>query len=223
MDLERDKLERELAASEPSALDAALAERLGAALDGSLTRTPEVLRPVEEALGSLAPGSLPAGLLERLEESTAGVAFPINDKVVAFPAPREVPAAAAPARGSGRRWGWIASAAAVALAGALSALLIDPAGEPVMAGGGGAAREPLVAGATGATGSIDPAAFQPAGFGSDLSGTDDLGVMWSDDEQPMRVVRVVYTDRIEFLNDKGERAVLEVPRVEYFVVPEKVD
>ncbi len=71
--------------------------------------------------------------------------------------------------------------------------------------------------------SVNSGAFVPATFNSGVSNTDDLGVMWSDDRKPMRVVRVVYKDVVRFLNEKGEEVAVEVPRVEYLMVPEEID
>ena len=66
-------------------------------------------------------------------------------------------------------------------------------------------------------------AFVPASFNSGVRNTSDLGVVWAEWDRPMRVVKVTYTDQVTLLNEQGEEAVFQVPRVEYLVVPENVD
>ena len=70
---------------------------------------------------------------------------------------------------------------------------------------------------------MNSGAFVPAAFNSGVSGTNDLGVMWTNEQKPVRVVRVIYKDVLRLLNEKGEEVEVEVERMEYLMVPEKID
>ena len=208
MENDLQELEAQLQGLRPTKLDDALLDRLTGAVAGTLEVTDAGLRPVEAVTSKLEPAILSESLTERLSEVVERVPFPVDEKVVLFPR-----GSAAVSEKKVSRPKWYAAAAAVAIAGGLSALLVSPS-KPVekLAEAGGA---PSV--------SMDSGAFVPASFGSGVSGTDDLGVMWSGDRKPMRVVRVVYKDVVRFLNEKGEEIEVEVPRVEYLMVPEKID
>lgn len=207
MESELQKLEAQLQGIRPAALDDALLDRLTGAVTGTLQHVDGGLRSVEAAAARVEPAALNADLTARLEKIVGGLAFPVDEKVVLFPggvAPVE--------SGEGKKISpkWWAAAAAVALAGGLSALMVSPAKE---------ASEPVAA----APSKVSSGAFVPAGFDSGVSGTDDLGVMWTDERKPVRVVRVVYKDVLRLLNNRGEEVEVEVPRVEYLMVPEKID
>ena len=209
-----EKTEEALVALRPCRVDPALMGRLSAAMGGEWERTPEELHSVERSLGAARPAALSGELVDRLLVTVDAVPFPGHEKVVPFPA-KGTAGRSAP---MSRRW--LATAAAVALAGGISAWMIAPQPE------GGLAKAPALKPErqpTAAAAGVDPGAFQPAAFGSDVSDTRDLGVMWSKDRRPMRVVRVVYQDRVELTNEKGEQVVMEVPRVEYLMLPEEVD
>lgn len=208
-----EKTEEALVALRPSRVDPALMGRLTAAMTGELERTPDELQATERLLSAAKPTPVSGELLDRLLVTMNAVPFPGHEKVVPFPAntggERTVPMS--------RRW--LATAAAVALAGGISAWMVSPQPEGGLAKASAVQVERQPTAAAG----VDPAAFQPASFGSDVSDTRDLGVMWSKDRKPMRVVRVVYQDRVELTNEKGEQVVMEVPRVEYLMLPEEVD
>lgn len=207
MESELQELEAQLQGIRPAALDDALLDRLTGAVTGSLQEMDGGLRSVEAAATRVEPVALSADLTARLEKVVQGVPFPVDEKVVMFP--RGVASAENnESKKVSRKW-W-AAAAAVALAGGLSALMVSPPKE---------ASKEVVA----APSQINPGAFVPAGFDRGVSGTDDLGVMWTDQRKPVRVVRVVYKDVLRLLNKKGEEVEVEVPRVEYLMVPEKID
>jgi hypothetical protein len=64
--------------------------------------------------------------------------------------------------------------------------------------------------------------FVPAGYARGLSEARDEGVVWKDNA-PHRVLRIVYTDTITLRNEAGEIVEVAQPRVEYIVVPKKID
>ena len=208
MESDLQKLEAQLQAMRPVGLNDALLDRLTGAVAGTLESTDTEYRPVEAATSKLAPVALSDDLMDRLTKVVDQVPFPVDEKVVLFP---RGSAAVEEKKSSRPKW-WAAAAAAVALAGGLSALMVSP---PKDAG--------KVANSKPIPSRIDSGAFMPAAFNSGVSGTDDLGVMWSEDQRPMRVVRVVYKDVVRFLNEKGEEVAVEVPRVEYLMVPEQID
>lgn len=205
MDTEFQELESQLKAMAPTGLNEDLLARLGAAMCGDAQTTAAELRPLESSMSKLEPATVPARLGEQLEGELVRVPFPVDEKVVLFPRGSK-----AESRSKKVSKSWLGIAAAVAIAGALSAMLISPKKE---------SSEMVFKGAP----LIESGAFVPAAYDSGVSDTADLGVLWSSDQKPMRVVRVVYVDRVDFVNDKGEKMTMEVPRVEYLVVPQKID
>lgn len=215
MNPELSKLETELAGLHPAKLDESLGRRLEAALAGELGETPEELRGVEAELSGLGPAELPGPLSATLEGLLSEVRFPGDPKVVPFPgaAPAARPGGEAPRR---TRRPWLAAAAAVALAGGLTALFVGP---------GDKAPSMVTSPDMGSSADIpvDGRKFVPASFGSDVSNAEDLGLVWSAQGEPMRVIRVVYEDEAEFSNSSGERLLMSAPRVEHIMIPEQID
>lgn len=212
MQPEIQKLEAELAALQPAALDAGLADRLVRAVEGHAGELAPEQRATEGELGSLTPAAPRESTMAALMTVLEKLPFPESaSKVVPFPNAR----GAAPERS--RRMPW-AAAAAVAIAGGLAALMVNPGGEDVAPN---VAESTPVRTAPAVT--ADPATFQPASFESGVSNTRDMGRMWAGGEQAVRVVKVVYKDRVVWLNEQGEEVVTEMPRTEYLVVPEEID
>ncbi|MEP4076377.1 hypothetical protein [Haloferula sp.] len=207
MDSDLQKLEAQLQELRPAALDDALLDRLGGAIAGTLEEADADLRSVEAATSKLQPAALSESLTENLTSVVDRVPYPVDEKVVLFPR-----GTAAKEEKAGPRTKWWAAAAAVALAGGLSALMVSPPKD-----------ESKVAKADLLPSRVNSGAFVPAAFNSGVSDADDLGVMWSNERKPLRVVRVVYKDTLRLLNEKGEEVEVEVPRVEYLMVPEKID
>ena len=183
-----------------------------ARLDACAGETWDRLSPVEIAtehrLQSFAPARLPDSLMASLEATLREVRFPNEEKIVPFPK------LAQPAQDRGGRW-W-GAAAAVAITGALSALLIptDHSNTQTISSTGknpgiyqSPAREELI----------------PAGFNRGLSEAVDEGVIWQQDSQPHRVLKVIYKDLITLKDSNGGTYQVEQPRVEYILVPAKTD
>lgn len=206
-------LEEELRKLQAAPLDEALLARLEASAEGTWTElTREELR-FEERLRQSSPARLSPDFLAELESITRGVHFPVNEKILLFPngAP-----AAAKARTHRPMW---ASAAAVALIGAATALLMptrEVAKTAYSNGGGGVIGRPPA--------SSNPTRnFVPATFNRGLSAVHDEGVIWKSDTEPQRVVRVVYHDQMTLKDDSGRTIEVEQPRVEYMLVPARTD
>ena len=210
MDSELQDIENVLKAIRPASPAPASMDRLLAAVEGRLQRTEPGLKPVEERLAGIAPASLSAPLAGAMLATVSRIPFPVDEKVVLFPGGVKTGPAARPRRS------WIAAAAAVAVAGAFTAMMVDPA--PRSSSGGGSN---LASGGTASR--TAPKGFVPASVGTGVEQASDEGVMWTRDGKPVRMVRVIYTDKVRYLNEEGEVIEVERPRVEYLMVPEKID
>jgi len=207
--------------SDPSSIDsdlrklraAALDERLLARLDAcageTWTRLDATELAFERRLQGFAPSHLPPALMASLESAVSGVRFPAADvKIVRFPRQES----SAPKR----NYGWWSTAAAMALTGVVTALLVPtkptnenfvgaaPKGSPTLPA---RPTEKLI----------------PAGFNRGLSEASDEGVIWQSNNQPHRVLKVVYKDRMTLKNTNGRTYQVEQPRVEYILIPAKTD
>ncbi|WP_193213923.1 hypothetical protein [Luteolibacter marinus] len=205
-------LEDTLKGMRPVAPDAACLDRLLAAVEGRLQVPGVSTAGVVSKLSAMQPAGLTDAMTERMVATVSKVAFPIDEKVVLFPGGSRAESK------PGHRRPWFAAAAAVAMAGAFSALMMDgpgtvPPAKPVAEI---SARGPAAA-------PRDPGAFVNASFGSGLEEAKDEGVKWTADGRPVRRVRVIYRDRVQLRDANGRTFEAEVPRVEYLEVPEKID
>ncbi len=203
-------IEAQLRELQAAALDEAYLLRLEAAADGSLTRlTPGELH-FEAMLRETPPARLSADFLARLEASVHDVPFAVDEKIVPFPQS----SAPEPRR---QRPIWSA-AAAVALIGAASALLVPSANLPSPV-----ARQSAPPSPSSSIAATPAGNFIPAGFNRGLSEVRDEGIVWKSNKQPHNVVRVVYKDKITLKDANGRTVEVEQPRVEYMLVPAKTD
>ncbi len=202
-------LEEELRQLQAAPLDEALLARLDASADGTWTElTHEEIR-FENFLRETSPTRLPADFLASLESITAGIHFSVDEKVILFPNGN-----AAPKKRKNRPM-W-AAAAAVALIGAASALLVPTTEAPkTTAQTSNKISAPVAA--------SDANNFVPASFNRGLSEVHDEGVVWKSNNQPHRVVRVVYTDHVTLKDANGRTVEVEQPRVKYMLVPDRTD
>lgn len=210
--MERDlqELEDALKNLRPLPADEACLDRLVAAMEGRLQVPDPGLAGVEQSLATVKPSALGEDLRDRLLGIVSRVPFPVEANVVLFPG--KVKQAAVK---NGRRPWWTA-AAAVAMAGAFSALMLErgetPSPEVVTA----ETERP-------AAPRGEPAGFVPAGVVTGLHDARDQGVIWNARGEPIRVLRMEYRDRMEYRAADGTVVEEEIPRIEYLVVPEKVD
>ncbi len=201
-------LEADLRALQAAPLDDALLARLEAAADGNLTvLTQEELR-LETQLRATAPAQFSPEYLAELEAVFRNVPFPINDKIVLFPKANTAP------RQTTQRPMW-AAAAAVALIGATTALLLPPA-KP---SGKIAAASPT------STHNAQPISgnFTPSQFNRNVVNVSDGGVVWKSNTQPQHVLRIGYTDLFIMEDENGRTLKFEVPSVREVMVPAKTD
>ncbi|GAA5116310.1 hypothetical protein JIN84_19220 [Luteolibacter yonseiensis] len=210
MKQDHSSIEAELRSLQAAMLDDELLRRLEAAAEGTQTQlTREELR-FEDSLRRHSPARLSLDFLTRLEAVVHEVPFPVNEKIVMFPKAqqgKQTPAA----RTNRPMW---SAAAAVALVGAISALMI-PTGKTPERTARQADPAPL---------SQDgPANLIPASFNRGVSEVSDEGIVWKSNNQPHSVVRVVYQDRITLKDGDGRTYQVEQPKVKYMLVPAKTD
>jgi hypothetical protein len=205
MDPEFHDIEDTLKGLRPLTPDAACMDRLLAAVEGRLQQGDAPQAGLERSLSGMRPLAMPTDVAERMLETVSRVPFPVDEKVVLFPG------AAKPLPKESPRLPWYAAAAAVAVAGAFSAFMIG--------GGDAPPRVPLAG--QGASPAVE--GFVPASVGTGLDGASDEGVRWTADGKPVRMVRVIYKDRVKYRNAEGGIIEVERPRVEYLMVPEKID
>lgn len=208
MDSEFQDIEDALKAIRPASLAPASMDRLLAAVEGRGLASDPALRSVESSLESLTPRTVRSQVADAMLATVSAVPFPVDEKVVLFPG------ASKPAEKSASRRPWYAAAAAVAVAGAFTAMMVE---QPRAKSG------IPVASADSAIPSRQPTGFVPASVGSGLEEAKDEGVMWTNDGKPVRMVRVIYMDKAKYRNPQGEIIEFERPRVEYLMVPEKID
>lgn len=209
MDPEFQDIEDTLKGIRPAMPTPACMERLLAAVEGRLQETGGGMARLEQRLAAMTPLAVPGPVAEAMLERVSQVPFPLDEKVVLFPG------GAKPAEPVRSRRPWYAAAAAVAVAGAFSAMMVEqPAAKPN-------GSKDLTDG--GAVPGRLPSGFVPASVGSGVEQAKDEGVMWTADGKPMRLVRVIYMDRVKYHNERGEIIEVERPRVEVLMVPEKID
>lgn len=212
MDSEFQELEETLKGMRPAKPDAACLDRLLAAVEGRLQSPAVSISGIESKLAELRPAGLSAELSARMLATLERVPFPVDEKVVLFPGAQKPVKKA-----SAQRRPWYAAAAAVAVAGAFSALMVGGPKRPQSPVSGGIAQELPALPHSG------NANFVPASMGSGLQDASDQGVVWTKEGKPMRVVRVTYKDKVRLKNDRGEIIEVEQPRQQLFLVPEKID
>ena len=199
-------IENDLRKLHAAALDEELLARLEACADGTWTRLDPVELELEHRLRSISPSRMSDSLMASLESTVAGVTFPaVVPKILRFP-----PVEATPSRKFYRSW----SAAAVALFGGLAGLLVPTAKEDVTT---------VASPNLNSSRSAQVAPLIPAGFNRGLKEASDEGVIWQSSQQPHRVLKVVYQDRVTLKDAAGHTYQVEQPRVEYILVPTKTN
>jgi hypothetical protein len=213
------ELEASLAVLKPAGLDSAFTSRLLACTEGHGAAPDAALRQLEQDLHRHRPAALSPAMLGKLTEIAAGTAFPLDEKILLFPKPAAVP----PAAVRRRPLPMVAAAAAVALCGAAAALLF-PAAPPAATPLAGRPAATEFAAPRSPSPAIGPASRAlPASFDRDLRSTHDEGVVWHSREGSHRVLRIEYIDRVSVTDQSGKTIEIEQPRVQYLIVPERID
>jgi hypothetical protein len=202
-------LEAELRDLKAVGLDESFLTRLEASADGTWTRLSPQEIGFEKSLREISAAPLPAEFMAELQRIVAKAPFPADVNIVPFPTVHAAP----PRHRQRPMWG---AAAAVAIIGAATALLVPTGGPPANHNRPLAAAAPSVA-------STAPRNFVPAGYNTNLSEVHDEGVIWKSNNQPHSVVRMVYKDQVILKDANGRTVQVEQPRVEYMLVPAKTD
>lgn len=191
-----------------SSLDHALLDRLEGAAEGNWTELTREELQFEAFLRQTKPTAIGPDFLSRLETTTRGTHFIIDEKIVLFP--KDSHGTSTP-----KKYSTWAAAAAVALIGAASALMLPSRGP-----GNATSRN-----ATGSPSIATPLSpnFVPAGFNRGLSEVHDEGIVWKQNKQPQRLVRVVYMEKMTYKDASGRIVEVEQPKAHYVLLPEKTD
>jgi hypothetical protein len=204
------ELERTLHDQQAAELEKALLGRLQAAAEGTLTELNEDEVRFEARLRSIHPKRLGSQLIAALESKVEGLPAPNQVHILPFPGIQAYEKVhqtrfhqTAP---------WAAAAAAICLLGVLTAFWLDPLGGPANTVGkssSGSSR----------TSSASPPLTLPTEFSRALSQTQDKGIIWPSNDEPHRVIKVTYTDKVTMKREDGSTYEVEKPRVEYYLVP----
>ncbi len=199
-------LEAELRQLQAAALDDDFFSRLDAAADGTLTTLSAEEIRFESFLRQSSAAPFPKDFLAQLETVVSTTPFAVDEKILLFPKVGQKPAKP---RKQTSIW---AAAAAVALIGSFSALMI-PEGKQSSDD-------------THLQSSINPVSsgnFIPASFDRNISNVKNEGMIWNGNQQPQSVIRVEYKDKIIYKDSMNRTFQIEQPRVQYMSVPEKTD
>lgn len=206
--------EQKLADLQPNKLDDDFMARLLASADGSLTELTPAELQFETSLRKFSPARLSSSLDSALLDILNDTPFHVDEKIVLF----HKSATQAKENSSKFRRFNIAAAAAVALLGSLAAWITpNQENQTVIHLPERTSQKPSSITPTA------PSSFAPAGFNRNLSDTRDEGVIWNPSNRPHRVMRFTYMENVTLKNDKGELIQVERPRVEYVIIPEKID
>ena len=204
-------LEKQLHDHQAVELDDGLLDRLEAAAEGTLTELTEDEVKFEAELRAIQPHGLRPEVLEELETAVEGIPAPTQVHVLPFSRQE----ANRPRRVLRFDPIWAGVAAAVALLGMLTSLLMDPVGGPASNLADNKPQPALSAPVLAAA----PDSDFPAEFTRALSQTQDEGIIWGENKDPHRVLKVTYTDRVSMKRKDGSTYQVEKPRVEYYLVP----
>ncbi|MFD2256648.1 hypothetical protein ACFSSA_08170 [Luteolibacter algae] len=216
--------EQELGKLVPCCLDEDFLSRLTACAEGTLTELTAEELEMEKQLRAVKPRAIPSSLQEKLSSTISDTPFAVDDKIVLFHKSNPHKTRHDPAKRSNLLRFNIAAAAAVAILGSIAALMTpgreDHAGQIVRQETIAPVAPDLMVQAPQAS---PVSNFSPASFNRNLSNTQDEGVIWQNNNQPHRVLRFTYTDQVTMTNENGEQVQVEQPRVEYVIIPEKID
>jgi hypothetical protein len=214
MELTRKELEQLLFNLKPQPLSDHALSRFEQAMSGLLLLDSSQ-KAIESQLGELKPRTLTEETLDRCMDIVQKVPFAINEKVVLFPGACKDLLNQAPSHRRVSRW--LAVAAMVAM-GTLAALItpFNPASQQATVG---KSYSPLLNRPTTALTN----GIVATSYGTGIEQASDEGVIWTDHQQPRRVLRFEYQDRVLVRDQNGVDRMLFIPREEVLVLPEKVD
>lgn len=213
-------LEQELRNLKPSGIESDFLKRLVSCAEGTDAEFTSEDREFEAGIRSHIPAGLPAQDQEALLGKIGDAPFHVDEKIVLFN--KSNPNSGKKQRPSIIRFNF-AAAAAVALLGTIAALMLPGTGNEGSGGEKIAGNEEQIIEKPAQISPGVASSFSPVSLNRNLSETRDEGVIWRDQTQPHRVMRMTYMDRVTLSNDKGETIEVSQPKVEYVVMPEKID
>ncbi|MGJ8643210.1 MAG: hypothetical protein ACSHX9_07360 [Luteolibacter sp.] len=213
--------EQELSKLSPAALDEGFLARLTASAEGTAVELSPEEMDFEANLRRMKPRNAPSALSNSLLDTLSEAPFAVDEKIVLFNGKSRNETKTG--KNNIFRFN-IAAAAAVALLGSIAAFMV-----PQNSG-----TTPLTVSNISSPASLEEVAvpyvppsesqnFSTASFDTTLSETKDEGVVWSSAFQPQRIMRFTYTDEVTVENQEGQKVQVKQPRVEYVIIPEKVD
>lgn len=212
--------EQELSKLTPAALDEGFLARLTACAEGSAVElSPEEMN-FEASLRRMKPRKVTSAFNNSLLDALSEAPFAVDEKIVLFNGKNRNEAK----KGKSNIFRFnIAAAAAVALLGSIAAFMVPQNNEtaPLTVSNNSPASLEEVA-----VPYVPPSENQNismASFDTSLRETKDEGVIWSSAFQPQRIMRFTYSDEVTVENENGQKVQVKQPRVEYVIIPEKVD
>lgn len=215
-------LENDLRKLRPSLLDQAMIERLEGCAAGNWDRTRPLELLGEHRLRSNAPAPLDEVMISRILSQASNVPFPKQEpKILPFPTSATAAATSRRARQPSR---WLASAAAVAIMGALAAMLApQPTGTGSKLAANNAQRTSESRPAAQSPARPPSLPLVPAGLNRGLREASDEGVVLNNKRLPHRILKFVYNEQVTYKDAEGRTYQVEQPRVEYLIIPAKTD
>jgi hypothetical protein len=208
--------EQELNTLHPKGLDEDFLARLAASAEGSDMNISADEAAFEGYLRSQRPRPIPISLQNSLLDALGDTPFAMDGKIVLFNKPSSATVIVDKKRSMFRFN--IAAAAAVALLGSLAALMVPAetqGDQKTVAGDPSPSLSAPLA--------TSPSAIAPASFSRNPSETRDEGVIWRGKNEPHRVHRLTYMDQVTVTGADGKMRTTMRPRVEYVIIPEKID
>ena len=166
------------------------------------------LSDLEEGLRRLVPYGVPENLISRLDDAMSRwhEEVPVDEKIVEI------------SRGVKRgksSFAGIRSVAAVAILGAVVAIFSsNNFYEPDRV----AERIPDLT-----NGLTTPVVFIPKNARASVVSAKDHGVVWTKGGQPLRCLEVHVNNKLQFVNERGEKLIIEQPKREVTFTPVKFD
>ncbi|WP_346187587.1 hypothetical protein [Rubritalea halochordaticola] len=176
------------------------------------------LRDLENQLGRLSPMAMPEDMLARMEQAMDRWRehTPVEEKIVQFQSQSAD-------QKSSKFYIW-ASAAAIALIGAVSTVLMapdnaNPGASAVAQNTAGEVEQSVTPLRQQAN--IVPVANTPQ-FDTKITDEPSYSITYDAEGRPHRLVKVRFEDEITLYDDKGRPVKVKKPRIEYYLVPVQV-
>ncbi|MBT8037743.1 MAG: hypothetical protein KJO21_09380 [Verrucomicrobiae bacterium] len=216
---ELQELENQLANLVPNAVPDDLFARIGQPVNHDPQSMPPEsdLDALEEHLGQLAPSSMPMDMVGRMTRAMDRwhEHVPVEEKVVSFGVEKSTPVR--------RKWdrSLLAAAAAVAMLGAVSALVLPRFVNPAHAEGVVLNDAPAMTPDFSITSVVEPrdAWLLPDSLSHKVVNTTDRGVVMTHDNTPHRCIRVDYVDRMVVQDEQGREIEIIRPSVDIMLLP----